>query len=145
MMEIKLGMTQEEGLNCLLCLLPRCVCHITIELTKLELKLKVLKSKDKEEEGQGAEEVVEDGKEVDEPGEMQEGRPKLGEEAKLGEKVLLAEGNLCGLLEEEGLTSNEEGSLLPQEPAGNLEAVAPDSTQTPSMKQTNKKEEETQP
>ena len=27
-MEIMLGMAQEEGPPCLLCLLPRCICHL---------------------------------------------------------------------------------------------------------------------
>ena len=31
-MEIMLGMAQEEGPPCLLCLLPRCICHITLGL-----------------------------------------------------------------------------------------------------------------
>ena len=43
-MEILLGMTQEEGIQCLLCLMPRCLCHINLELTKLDLKLRKLES-----------------------------------------------------------------------------------------------------
>ena len=88
MMEIMLGMTQEEGLNCLLCLLPRCVCHITIELTKLDLKLKVLRNNDKEEEDQGAVDVVDDGKETDEPGKKDEGRLKQAEEIMMMSKMM---------------------------------------------------------
>ena len=141
MMEIMLGMTQEEGINCLLCLLPRCVCHITLELTKLDLKLKVMRNKDKEEETKAEADEIDAVKEEDEPGEKKEGRLKQEAKVKVGGKDLLAEGNLCGLLEEEGLTSNEEGSLLPQETAGALEAVAPDSTQALSMEEAITEEE----
>ena len=38
-MEIMLGMTQDEGILCLLCLMPRCVCHITLNLTNINVKL----------------------------------------------------------------------------------------------------------
>ena len=41
-MEILLGMTQEEGVPCLLCLMPRCLCHITLDLTKIDLRIRKL-------------------------------------------------------------------------------------------------------
>ena len=71
-MEIMLGMAQEEGIPCLqdLCVLPRCICHVTNELTKLELKLRKLEAgqlhgdeeeqvtkDDQEEEGKNQEEA----------------------------------------------------------------------------------------
>ena len=43
-MKIMLGMAQEEDKPCLLCVLPRCICHVTNELTKLELKLRKLEA-----------------------------------------------------------------------------------------------------
>ena len=43
-MEIMLGMAQEQDIPCLLCVLPRCICHITNELTKLDLKLRKLEA-----------------------------------------------------------------------------------------------------
>ena len=36
-MEILLGMTQEEGIPCLLCVMPRYLCDLTLNLTKLDL------------------------------------------------------------------------------------------------------------
>ena len=95
-MEIMLGMTQEEGINCLLCLLPRCVCHITLELTKLDLKLKVMRNKDKEEETKAEADEIDAVKEEDEPGEKKEGRPKQEAKVKVGGKDLLAEGIFAG-------------------------------------------------
>ena len=55
-MEILLGMAQEEGIPCLLCVMPRCVCHITMNLTKINLKLTQLRSQEPRKE---AEEDVE--------------------------------------------------------------------------------------
>ena len=43
-MEIMLGMTQEEGPQCLLCLLPRCICHLTLEIAKIDYKLTQLRT-----------------------------------------------------------------------------------------------------
>ena len=94
-MEIMLGMTQEEGVPCLLCLMPRCICHLTLDLTIIETKLLTLRNKEVEKE------VKEEAE--DPPGE--------------GE----VEGDLGGLLEGGGLTPPGEGSSPPQEPAGNLD------------------------
>ena len=55
-MEIMLGMAQEEQIPCLLCVLPRCVCHITIELTKLDLTLRKLEAGQKEKEQEAKDE-----------------------------------------------------------------------------------------
>ena len=43
-MEIMLGMAQEEGPPCLLCLLPRCICHLTLEIAKIDCKLTQLRT-----------------------------------------------------------------------------------------------------
>ena len=103
-MEIMLGMTKEEGIPCLLCLMPRCLCHITLDLTKLELQLRRLEEGGKE---QSQEQPEYDG----------------GGEVKAAEKGVLEEGNPGGPLEGEGLTSSEEGSFTPQGPTGGPESV----------------------
>ena len=43
-MEIMLGMAQEEQIPCLLCVLPRCICHINLDIFKTELKLRKLEA-----------------------------------------------------------------------------------------------------
>ena len=98
-MEIMLGMAQEEGPPCLLCLLPRCICHQTLDITQLELKITKLRAAETGQEGQV-----------------------------LGDKGSRAEGSLGGLLDGGGLTNgginpSREGSPPPQEPAGILEAA----------------------
>ena len=102
-MEIMLGMTQEEGIPCLLCLMHRCICHITLDLTKIETKLTMLRNKEVEKEVEEEEEDVPEGE---------------------------VEGSPGGLLEDGGLTQIREGSSLHQEPAGNLEAK-PEGEQKP--------------
>ena len=98
-MEIMLGMTQEEGVPCLLCLMPRCLCHLTLDMTKLNLQIRKL---------EGGDELS-----------SQEPPGKDKPEAERAvDKGVLGEGSLGGPLEREGLTSNEEGSFTPQEPAG---------------------------
>ena len=47
-MESMLGMTQEERKLCLLCLMPRCICHLTIALDIIETKLDKLRKSEKE-------------------------------------------------------------------------------------------------
>ena len=103
-MEIMLGMTQEEGIKCLLCMMPRCICHITLALTKIDTKLVQLRSEKCETEVR---------KEAEAP-------------ANEGE----VEGGLGGLLEGGGLTQTREGSSPPQEPAGVLE-TKPEGEQKP--------------
>ena len=103
-MEIMLGMTQEEGVPCLLCLMPRCLCHLTLDLTKIDLRIRKL---------EGGEET-------------QSQEPPGKDEADAERAVdrgLLGEGDLGGPLESEGLTSNEEGTFTPQGPAGNPEPI----------------------
>ena len=93
-MEILLGMEQEEGTPCLLCLLPRCICHVTMDLLKLELKLKQLEAKH----------------EVDGQGEVKDSddeNPDINDTSD-------TKGDSSGLLEGEGLTSKKEGSLPPR-------------------------------
>ena len=96
-MEILLGMPWKEDIPCLMCLLPRCVCHITMDLAKLELRMREL-------------EVEPGGDDEEVPGSRTE---KEGHEI---DNISEAEGDSCGLLEEEGLTTKVEGSLPPQEP-----------------------------
>ena len=98
-MEIMLGMPQEEEIQCLLCVLPRCVCHITLCLTNLDLKLRKLEVGEKEEEPE-LEVLVE-----------HQGGAEQDQE-------VLEKGDLGGPLECEGLTSHEEGSFPPQGPTG---------------------------
>ena len=97
-MEIMLGMVQEKGVPCLLCLMPKCLCHLTLELTKLESKSRILEGG---EEAPRQEPPDEDGLEVE----------------KAVDKGVLEDGHLGGPLEGEGLTSNEEG------PAGDPESL----------------------
>ena len=104
-MEIMLGMEQEEGVPCLLCVMPRCLCNITLDLTKLKLKLKELEGGGREASSQ-------------EP----PGTDGFEDEMAVAEGVL-EDGNLGGPLEGEGLTSNEEGSFTPQGPAGVPESL----------------------
>ena len=108
-MEIMLGMTQEEGIPCLLCLMPRCICHLSLELAKLETKLLKLRNLDKEKEVK---------QEMEDPASKDE-----------------EEGNLGGLLEGGGLTLSGEGSPSPQEPAGDLDSK-PDEQPKPAEIQT---------
>ena len=80
-MEIMLGMTQEEGPPCLLCLLPRCICHLTLDIAKLEYKITELRTM---------------------------GRKEQTKEENLT-KEHRAEGDLGALLEGGGLTHNKGG------------------------------------
>ena len=110
-MEIMLGMAQEEDIPCLLCVLPRCICHITNELTKLDLKLRKLEAGQQHDE---EEQVTKD---------EQEGAGRNQEEAEdqcmaAKDMEVVEKGNLGGPLRSEGLTSYEEGSFPPQRPAG---------------------------
>ena len=114
-MEIMLGMAQEEGIPCLqdLCVLPRCICHVTNELTKLELKLRKLEAGqlhgDEEEEQVTKDDQEEEGKK----------REKADDQTKsANNKEVVEKGTLGGPLRSEGLTSYEEGSFPPQGPAG---------------------------
>ena len=92
-MEILLGMEQEEGTLCLLCLLPRCICHITMDLVKLDLRLRQLEA----EHG-----VV---------GDVKDGDEKMRENPDIN-NISEAEGDSSGLLEGEGLTSQEPAEEL---------------------------------
>ena len=84
--------------------MPRCLCHITLDLTKIDLKLRML---------EGGEET-----------QSQEPPDKDKSDAeRTVDRGLLGEGVLGGPLESEGLTSNEEGSFTPQGPAGNPEPI----------------------
>ena len=83
--------------------MPRCICHITLDIAKLDFKLTQLRTVEIEQGEQAIEEVV--------------------------EKESRAERSLGGLLEGGGLThtdggikSSREGSSLPHEPAGILDA-----------------------
>ena len=75
--------------------------------------------------------------EVVDPDRKEASNSEVAGKAEVEEK--LAEGDPCGLLEEEGLTSNKEGSFPPQEPAGNLE-VSIDPFSSPNCSQAEKKQ-----
>ena len=161
-MEILLGMAQEEGIPCLLCVMPRCVCHITMNLTKINLKITQLRSQEarneveehveqpearqedvdhdrKEDSFHEEAEKVETKKEAVAPDRKEGSNQEVTGKAVVMEREKLSEGDPCGLLEEEGLTSNKEGSFPPQEPAGNLE-VSIDPFSSPNCSQAEKKQ-----